>query len=152
MKEYRARLGVSFDAISQNSANDSANKPGFMSLAEVYGLEEDMMIGSERRQAHSVDQEYSEYVSAVLSAPSVDILKFWEASTPSSLINLTPCHGSSDFRSTAHPSPLCMPSQWITFQFRHQRYHVRGCSPQVLRQIPSGAIESIPYSWKHCKC
>ena len=90
MNEYCARLGINLEATSQNDGNDLGNNPGFMSLAEVYGLGDDMTIGSERQQAQSVDQEYSEYVSAVLSASSVDILKFWEACTAFSLIIPTP--------------------------------------------------------------
>jgi hypothetical protein len=82
MKEYRAKLGMNSEAISQNnSVDDSGKKPGYMSLAEVYGLPDDMMLGSGCQQVRSVDQEYSDYVSGVLSAPSMDILKFWEAST-----------------------------------------------------------------------
>jgi hypothetical protein len=82
MDEYRARLGINSELASQNhSVNNSGNKPGFMSLAEVYGLPNDMMLGSGRQKVQSVDQEYTDYVSAVLSAPSVDILKFWEART-----------------------------------------------------------------------
>jgi hypothetical protein len=90
MNEYRARLGINSEETSQNLGNDSGSNPGFMSLAEAYGLEDDMTIGSGRQQAQSVNQEYTDYVSAVLSAPSTDILKFWEACTTSSLIIPTP--------------------------------------------------------------
>lgn len=91
MNEYRTRLGINSEPTSQNdSINNLGKKPGFMSLAEVYGLPDDMMLGSGRQQVQSVNQEYFDYVSALLSAPSVDILKFWEARTAFSLIILTP--------------------------------------------------------------
>lgn len=88
MNEYRIKLGINSETTSQNdSINESGNIPGFMSLAEVYGLEDDMTIGSgHQQQVQSVDQEYSEYVSAVLSPSTVDILKFWEVCTAFSLI------------------------------------------------------------------
>lgn len=91
MNEYRVRLGMKSDSTSQNDGINASKKPGFMSLAELYGLKDDMMIGSGFQQAKSVEQEYSDYVSAMLSAPSADILKFWEVCRASSfsLIILT---------------------------------------------------------------
>ena len=63
MNEYHARLGINLEATSQNDGvNNSGDKPGYMSLAEVYGLPDDMMLGpgSGRQQVQSVDQEYSD--------------------------------------------------------------------------------------------
>jgi hypothetical protein len=151
MKEYRSRLGINSEATSQNdNINDLRNKPGYMSLAEVYGLGEDMIVGSGGQRVQSIDQEYSEYVSAVLSSSSVDILKFWEACIVFSLI--VPSPDSCNFRSTAQPSLLCMLWRWIIFQSKHQLYHVRGYSPLVPRPTQSGAIGLVPCSWKRCRC
>ena len=51
-----------------------------MSLAEVYGLK-DMQIGaSDDVEGQTVEQEFQAYVTAALSKPGTDILKFWEVS------------------------------------------------------------------------
>jgi hypothetical protein len=51
-----------------------------MSLAEVYGLK-DMQIGaSDDVEGQTVEQEFQAYVTAALSKPGADILKFWEVS------------------------------------------------------------------------
>ena len=52
--------------------------PAYASLAEQYGLE-DMQFGpAEDDRGQTVEQEYQAYVTAALSKPGTDMLKFWE--------------------------------------------------------------------------
>ena len=58
----------------------STSTPGYMSPVEVYGLK-DMQIGaSDDVEGQTVEQEFQAYVTAALSKPGADILKFWEVS------------------------------------------------------------------------
>ena len=43
-----------------------------------YGLNINMEIGSPSTSMQSVKQEYQAYITGMQSAPTVDILKFWE--------------------------------------------------------------------------
>lgn len=58
----------------------SRETPAYMSLAEQYGLEDDMDVGSSAN-TQSVEQEYQAYITAPLSSKKVDIVKFWEVSS-----------------------------------------------------------------------
>ena len=52
----------------------------YMSLAEAYGLK-DMQIGvSGDIEVQTVEQEFQAYVTAAISKPGTDSLKFWEVS------------------------------------------------------------------------
>ena len=53
---------------------------GYMSLAEAYGLK-DMQIGVLGDiEGQMVEQEFQAYITAALSKPGTDSLKFWEVS------------------------------------------------------------------------
>ena len=60
-------------------------QPGYMSLAEQYGLGDEMEIGGSISSHHqaTIEEEYVSYITAPLSPTSMDILKFWEVSTES---------------------------------------------------------------------
>jgi hypothetical protein len=63
----------------------SSAAPQFMSLAEQYGLGDEMEIGSgSGPDEQTIEQEYDLYVTAALSVKTIDILKFWEVSQNSS--------------------------------------------------------------------
>jgi hypothetical protein len=51
-----------------------------MSLAAQYGLSDMDFQSSEDAQGQTVEQEYQSYVTAALSKPGTDMLKFWEVS------------------------------------------------------------------------
>jgi len=51
-----------------------------MSLAAQYGLSDMHFQSSEDVQGQTVEQEYQSYVTAALSKPGTDMLKFWEVS------------------------------------------------------------------------
>lgn len=154
MKEYRTRLGIDSEATSQKkSAIDSGNTPGYVLLADMYGLDNDMKVGSGGRLGQSVDQEYNEYVSAVLSAPSVDILKFWEACTFFfSLIVSLLMQFYYYFRSATLPFQRCMLWRWTTFRFKLQLFLAREYSRPVLKPTQGGVIELVHCLWNLCRC
>ena len=83
--EYRKRAKERLEAtpaVTTNTMNTvhSTSTPGYMSLVEVYGLK-DMQIGaSDDVEGQTVEQEFQAYVTAALSKPGTDILKFWEVS------------------------------------------------------------------------
>jgi hypothetical protein len=54
--------------------------PAYMSLAAQYGLSDMDFQSSEDVQGQTVEQEYQSYVTAALSKPGTDMLKFWEVS------------------------------------------------------------------------
>jgi len=76
MLEYRENATTEE---AQPKASSSA-APKFMSLAEQYGMRDEMEIGSSGTDEQTIEQEYDSYVTAVLSPKTVDILKFWEVS------------------------------------------------------------------------
>jgi hypothetical protein len=51
-----------------------------MPLAMQYGLSDMQFGSSEDLEGQTVDQEYQSYVTAALSKPGTDMLKFWEVS------------------------------------------------------------------------
>jgi hypothetical protein len=76
MLEYRENATTEEE---QPKASSSA-APQFMSLAEQYGMGDEMEIGSSGTDEQTIEQEYDSYVTAALSAKTVDILKFWDVS------------------------------------------------------------------------
>jgi hypothetical protein len=54
--------------------------PHYMSLDVQYGIEEDDMAIGGSSSDQTVEQEFQAYITAPLSPPSIDILKFWEVS------------------------------------------------------------------------
>ena len=84
MIEYRERAKERSEATpaGTNATNTvrSTSTPGYMSLAEVYGLENMQIGASDDVEGQTVEQEFQAYVTAALSKPGTDILKFWEVS------------------------------------------------------------------------
>ena len=52
--------------------------PAYMSLADQYGIGDDMYIGIPSGGEKTIDQEYQEYVMESPSKRDIDILTFWE--------------------------------------------------------------------------
>jgi hypothetical protein len=77
MIEYRDNVITAVETDQSNAGNSA---PGYMTLAQQYGLD-DMEIGDvgAHRQA-TVEEEYRSYITAPLSPKSMDIIKFWEVS------------------------------------------------------------------------
>ncbi len=73
MREYRDRARTSSDP-PQTAAEEI---PRYMTLAERYGLGDDMNIGGPSNAEETIEQEYQAYVTVVRST-FIDILKFWE--------------------------------------------------------------------------
>jgi hypothetical protein len=88
MQEYRQNVttAAETDELASSSVDPG---PAYMSLAEQYGLSDDMEIGDpgSRCQA-TIEQEYQSYITAPLSPQSTDILKFWEVSYIGSLVDV----------------------------------------------------------------
>ena len=76
MLEYCEK--ASTEAPSEPMQTGRGEIPRYMSLAEQYGLGDDMNIGESNETEQTVEQEYQAYVTATLSPSSVNILKFWE--------------------------------------------------------------------------
>lgn len=79
MHEYRERMTKKTGDVAQSvsSATNLDDTPKYMSLAEQYGIAEEMEIGmSEHTQ--TIEQEFQAYVTSTLSPKNIDILKFWE--------------------------------------------------------------------------
>jgi hypothetical protein len=58
----------------------SRRQPAFASLAQQYGLPEDMHLDSDSIEQQTVEQEFQSYVTSQISPPATDIIKFWEVS------------------------------------------------------------------------
>jgi hypothetical protein len=84
MCQYRERAssGEPEEPPASHTTPHEANAPAFMTLAAQYGLDEDdMSIGDlNNGSKQTVEQEYQAYITAPISKPNTDILKFWEAS------------------------------------------------------------------------
>jgi hypothetical protein len=128
----------------------SSAAPQFMSLAEQYGLGDEMEIGSGTgTEEQTIEQEYDSYVTAALSAKTTDILKFWEVSQNSSacgccLISILNMYYIPILRLMGPPFPHCSTSQWITCPFKLPLYLANGSSRQVQKLIPRSETESMP--------
>lgn len=80
MQEYRENVTTEVEIDLLASSSDDS-RPGYMSLAEQYGLSDDMAIGDSGSSCQAtIEQEYQAYITAPLSPQSMDILKFWEVS------------------------------------------------------------------------
>jgi len=53
-----------------------------MSLAKQYGLDDMELGASEDVETQTVEQEYQAYITALISIPGTDMLKFWEVGKP----------------------------------------------------------------------
>jgi hypothetical protein len=54
-------------------------EPAYMSLAERYGLSEDMFLaGGDNSEEQTIEQEYQAYATAPVTASNVDMIKYWE--------------------------------------------------------------------------
>lgn len=80
MQEYRVRLDGT-RAPAENPGRGTETVPRYLSLAETYGLEDEMEIGESSGTSQSVEQEFQSYAMAPLSSKNVDLLKFWEVGT-----------------------------------------------------------------------
>jgi hypothetical protein len=80
MQEYRENVTTAAETdLLASSSEDSG--PGYMSLAQQYGLSDDMEIGDSGSHSQAtIEQEYQSYITAPLSPKSMEILKFWEVS------------------------------------------------------------------------
>jgi len=62
-----------------NLPNSTATRaPAYRSLAEEYGLTDMQFATPEDVEGQTLEQEYQSYVTAPLSKPGTDMLKFWE--------------------------------------------------------------------------
>jgi len=53
--------------------------PAYTSLAQQYGLPDDMYFATpDSLEEQTVEEEYRSYVTASISPPGTNILKFWE--------------------------------------------------------------------------
>jgi hypothetical protein len=52
--------------------------PAYMSLAEKYGMTDMLIADPSNVEERTIEQEYQAYITAPLSPPTTDILKFWE--------------------------------------------------------------------------
>ena len=52
--------------------------PKYMSLADQYGIADEMETGESSETTKSIEQEYQAYITAILSLKTINILKFWE--------------------------------------------------------------------------
>jgi hypothetical protein len=78
MSEYRA---TSEEPLAGPIAPILGESPAYMTLDDQYGLmDDDLAIGGTTAQGQTVEQEFQAYVTAPLSPPNIDILKFWEVS------------------------------------------------------------------------
>lgn len=80
MREYREKMrGTAGDPPTQTSNPLSTeDAPRYMSLADQYGIADEMEIGESSQTSQTIEQEYQAYITAALSLKTVDILKFWE--------------------------------------------------------------------------
>ena len=86
MSEYRATIEEPF-ADAGPIAPILGESPAYMTLDAQYGLvDDDLAIGS-TTQEQTVEQEFQAYVTALLSSPNIDILKFWEVSKRTSIFD-----------------------------------------------------------------
>jgi hypothetical protein len=83
MAEYRERAKDAGTVSSTviNTPNSTATRaPAYLSLAEEYGLTDMQFATPEDVEGQTLEQEYQSYVTAPLSKPGTDMLKFWEVS------------------------------------------------------------------------
>jgi hypothetical protein len=80
MREYCDKMSSSAgESISVPLGTDSIeDMPMYMSLADQYGIADEMEIGESSAITQTIEQEYQAYITAALSLKSINILKFWE--------------------------------------------------------------------------
>jgi hypothetical protein len=78
MLEYREKISNTEDDIEPPEGSHSGEVPKYMTLAEQYGLSDDMNIGESKANEQTIEQEFQAYITAPLTPTSVNILKFWE--------------------------------------------------------------------------
>jgi hypothetical protein len=80
MEEYRENVTTATETDPLTSSSEDP-EPAYMSLAQQYGLSDDMEIGGSGSHCQAtIEQEYQSYITAPLSPKSMEILKFWEVS------------------------------------------------------------------------
>jgi len=125
--------------------------PVYMSLADQYGIGDDMYIGIPSGGEKMIDQEYQEYVMESPSKRDIDILMFWEVGGDgdinSSWTVLTRCG-----RAGGTSLQLYLWWQWTIFPFKHLLFLANASSCQARKPTPRRGINSIPLRWKLCKC
>jgi hypothetical protein len=75
MQEYREKAAAT--PLQTEPAATIKNCPMYMSLAQQYGLADEMEIGESSQSVQTIKQEYQAYITAPL-VKNVNILKFWE--------------------------------------------------------------------------
>jgi hypothetical protein len=78
IKERVGPIGLS----TTTNPTHSTQVPAYMSLAEQYSLDDMEPGASEDVVTQMVEQEYQAYITAFISVPGTDMLKFWEVCKP----------------------------------------------------------------------
>ena len=85
MLEYRERIKERAGPIALSTTTNPTHPtqvPAYMSLAKQYGLDDMELGASEDVETQTVEQEYQAYITASISVPGTDMLKFWEVGKP----------------------------------------------------------------------
>jgi hypothetical protein len=77
MNQYREKLKGTAGESTQNPL-PTEDMPRYMTLADQYGIADEMEIEESSEASQTIEQEYQAYVTAALAQKTVDILKFWE--------------------------------------------------------------------------
>jgi len=79
MNEYREKMkGTAGESTQTPNPLRTEDMPRYMTLADQYGIADEMEIGESSEGSQTIEQEYQAYVTAALSQKTIDILKFWE--------------------------------------------------------------------------
>jgi hypothetical protein len=84
MQEYRDKASTAGESTGTSNAldtdMDTVAMPQYMSLAEQYGIQDELEIGESSDIAQTIEQEYQAYITAPIgpNPKKIDILKFWE--------------------------------------------------------------------------
>lgn len=144
MREYRERIKNEEPVETSGEDLDTGKTEKFMLLAtEYYGGLDDMVIGGsggDQRFEQSVEQEYQAYITAPLSAISVNILRFWEVGDLFVGISVLLM---GRHRLAERPTPLFSRWRWIIYQSKRLPSLVNASFRQALKQIPSEGIASM---------
>jgi hypothetical protein len=83
MKEYRDRSKSTHGGLASSSSSQPLNNQPekWQTLDQQYGLE-DMYELEGEDDTQTLEQEYQSYVTAALSKPGTDIVKYWDVCTP----------------------------------------------------------------------
>jgi len=77
MQEYRVKTRSTGEESTPHDPATTEDAPMFMSLAQQYGIADEMEIGGCSETTQTIEQEYQAYITAPLSK-NINILKFWE--------------------------------------------------------------------------